>query len=117
MSNSKKIGLTITLLLSIALSISSLIVYTSEPGLGYLLIIYDSIGIFLLAVFSLMVSFDFKNQVHYALFVTSIVTSVPALLNSTSNNQMMISGMIISYIGITTLLYMVFSIWRPKQKS
>lgn len=84
----------------------------TEPGLHYLVILYDSILIFLIG---LIILFLLKtiNNVYIKLFVigVSIIIPLPALSNFSSNYFIQISGSIFSIFGILGHLIIISKIW------
>lgn len=103
----KKIALVTILALFTLLSVISLWIYTTPPGLHYLLIIFAAIGMIVLVFFYCLISNSLKNHGWYslALFGIALINGLPVVFDGQINWETRCFG------GGTLLLGMAFQVF------
>jgi len=115
LTKGKKILLTFILTISAVLTYFTLYVFTTEPGLHYLVVFYDSVGLLILGGVMLLLTQKFKHKLLTLIIAgTALLTSVPILVDKNINENTVTIGLIISSIGLIGHMISIGLLWKWK---
>jgi hypothetical protein len=116
LTKSKKIGLSVILVLSGILTGVTFSMYTTAPGLHYLLVFFDSIGILILGGIGLFITLKSKELLWVSIMQGAVggLTSLILLVDGDISDTTIVFGLIISTIGLITHLVALILTWKMK---
>ena len=108
--NLTSILILIIIAISIILNSFSFYFYTTEPSLHYLGILYFSVGIIILGIIQFLLLItkqsQYKRQLNYLIFGSSIIVSLPILIDGNLGIVSRIIGLLSCAVSILSLIYL-----------
>ncbi|TPE42686.1 hypothetical protein [Pontibacter mangrovi] len=116
MGESRMILITVILLIAALITSLSLFIYTTEAGLHYLIIIYDSISLFILGGISYFITnkIPVLKITPVALMVISLVTFI---FTVNLGSIAMMLGLVSSSFGVILIMVLVYLVWYNQARN
>lgn len=113
MTRTIKIFSTICLFISLIIMFFSLAIYTSPSGLHYLVIIYDSIIMFILGIIFTILIWEIKNfrKIGLTLFTCSVLLCLPIIIDDNLSDWTIRIGLMITILSIILVFRMLYLYW------
>jgi hypothetical protein len=112
---SKKIIITIVLSVSAFLLYTNAYIYTTEPDLHYLAILYSSGGILILSGLIFLLSRKIKKYLGSLLVISAAISSLAIIVDQDISKTTQTIGLILSIISILSIVGAIISVWKRVQ--
>ena len=114
MTNRNKSIVTVALVLSLALTAFSGYIFTTEPGLHYMVILYNTFGMLVFGGISMYIARGFKkHQLLGAVFaVVAILLCLPILIGDVSEDSTRYIGLATAGVGVIAHGWAILKNWK-----
>jgi hypothetical protein len=116
MKERNKIWVTVVLILAAVLTSFSLYIYTTEAGLHYLIVVYDSVLLLILAAIAYFITK--KIQIlNFTPFVLAGISFLTFIFTISLGDTAILFGFIVSALGLSLILVLLYLLWDSQKRT